>query len=360
MALATTGITTSAVGNALGTSSRSVSALCTHSNINKWSKKKPVEISSATPNRSSNWYIGDNGCCGFKQDTIYFTNVGALITAYNNNATYQYQPPTGYKRLADFGGYEHNAKCPIYSVDVEGIIYADSTSSNIAVTVNMNTDVNTNTNLLLNDLIPSNLVDVDEAYFGCIISYGGRYYIKTNSEKIGSTDALNFYYVEVKGSEFSTVGTHKIYPVISTKPYTSLTTSMSGTRFIAIPKGTGGTFETSFTVQSSSMAGSIVWYNAWYSQAAKLTMGGTLSYKKSFEGSSVGLVFYKTVNGTRKSVGNRTITLSHTGTNGSEAYTMDFEYKFTQSTESGSIYYIDATLGTYTVTAECDEGNPLM
>ena len=119
MALATTGITTSLVGNTLGTTNRSVSTLCTHSNINKWSKKKPVEINSAAPNRSGTWYLGDNGCCGFKQSSIYFQTASDLVTAYQNNTIYQYQPPTGYKRLADFGGYEHNAKCPIWGVNVE-------------------------------------------------------------------------------------------------------------------------------------------------------------------------------------------------------------------------------------------------
>ena len=42
MALNSTGITTSAVGNALGTTSRNVSTLCKHANINKWAKGKPV------------------------------------------------------------------------------------------------------------------------------------------------------------------------------------------------------------------------------------------------------------------------------------------------------------------------------
>ena len=42
MALSTTGITTSAVGNALGTTSRNINYLCQHSNINKWAKGKPI------------------------------------------------------------------------------------------------------------------------------------------------------------------------------------------------------------------------------------------------------------------------------------------------------------------------------
>ena len=42
MALPNTGITTYLVGNTLGTTSRNVSALCKHTNINKWAKGKPI------------------------------------------------------------------------------------------------------------------------------------------------------------------------------------------------------------------------------------------------------------------------------------------------------------------------------
>ena len=238
---------------------------------------------------------------------------------------------------------------------LNGEIYADSTSSYFAVAVDMNTDINTSTNLTLNDLVPQNLVDVDNAYFGCIIPYSGRYYIKTNANKIGTKDVLDPFYVEVKCSEFSTVGTHSVYPVISTMPYTALTTNMSGTKFIAIPKGNSGTFQTSFTTKSSALEGSIAWYYAWYTQAAKLTIGGTLSYKKSFEGSNVSIVFYKTVNGTKTSIGNMSVTLSHTGTNGTDAYLMDIEKTMNQATASGTIYSITASLSNYSVTTQCDD-----
>ena len=48
MALWTTGITTAAVGTALGSSSRDVGTLCKHSSINKWAKGKPVPYPSDT------------------------------------------------------------------------------------------------------------------------------------------------------------------------------------------------------------------------------------------------------------------------------------------------------------------------
>lgn len=44
MALASSGITTSLVGNTLGISNRNVGGLCTSSNVNPWSKWKPIHI----------------------------------------------------------------------------------------------------------------------------------------------------------------------------------------------------------------------------------------------------------------------------------------------------------------------------
>ena len=44
MALASSGITTSLVGNTLGISNRNVGGLCTSSNVNPWSKWKPATV----------------------------------------------------------------------------------------------------------------------------------------------------------------------------------------------------------------------------------------------------------------------------------------------------------------------------
>lgn len=44
MALASSGITTSLVGNTLGISNRNVGGLCTSSNVNPWSKWKPYIV----------------------------------------------------------------------------------------------------------------------------------------------------------------------------------------------------------------------------------------------------------------------------------------------------------------------------
>lgn len=362
MALATTGITTSLVGTTLGTSSRNVSALCTNGNINKWSKKKPVELNTATPNRSGDWYIGDNGCCGFDIDSIYFNTIDALITAYKNGTTYRYKVPTGYKRLADFGGYEHKAQSPNWGVNIEGMIYADTPSSFFNVIVDWNSNVNTSTNITLSELVPNNLVSVKDCYFGIIMVVGNNRYVKTNPNKIGA-NGLNYNYgnnnVTVYQTDISAIGTYSVYPAIFTLPYTSFTSNMQGTKFIAIPPAHSGTFQTVTSIKASPFTGQIAWMYAYYSQGAKLTVGGTLSYNKSYEGNNVIITVGKTVNGVDSTLKTTTEKLTKGGSNGDNYNTMDFEYSLTQATSSNTIYWMKATLSNYTTTIQCEEPSPL-
>lgn len=349
MALATTGITTYLVGSTLGTTSRSVSTLCTHSAINKWSQKKPVELSSAAPNRSGTWYKGDDGCCGFKESSILFSDVSALITAYNNGTTYQYQPPTGYKRLADFGGYEHSAQSPIWAGSCEGQIYTSVTSEqSFQYTLDTNT---VSGSLTLADFAPDGVTPLTSYYFGVIIKVGNYTYYKTMSQTVGDTQQLS---VGLGGSDVSTLGTHSIYPAFFISSATALTTNYK-LGFVAVPTPKSGTMQTTFTVKGNALEGSIGWLYAWYSQAAKLTIGGTLSYKKSYEGNNVTITYGYLLNGTNTTFTSQSVTLSHTGTNGTENYTMDIEYTRNAATQSGMIYWIRATLGTYTVETQCDD-----
>lgn len=355
MALATTGITTSMVGSTLGTTSRNVSTLCTHSNINKWSKYKPVQINSAAPNRSSNWYTSDDGLCGFKTDSIIFGSADSLISAYNNKTTYQYQPPTGYKRLADFGGYDHAAKSPVYAVEVEGIIYKDTTSSYINMICQTN-DV-TSTNLQMSDILPAGTAFVSDCYFGVVVKVGNVNYYKTNKNKVGSSglSSLNGNNnVEIYGSELSTVGTYSIYPAIFNLPYTSFTSNASGTKFIAIAPPSSNIFQTSFSVKNSAYDSQIWWASAWYSQAAKLTMGGTIGYNARYEGSNITVTYWKKYRGTRTEFVSHTVKLTKSYSSGDNNY-MDIEYTRNAASESGVVYGITARLSTYRTETQCED-----
>ena len=91
MALSSTGITTSLVGNAIGSSSRNVGALCSSSLINEWSKWKPISSNVGTMTlaelKNRNYGI-----------SILSANTpDSLVTQIKNNSNlgYKYNKPIG-------------------------------------------------------------------------------------------------------------------------------------------------------------------------------------------------------------------------------------------------------------------------
>lgn len=116
MALGTTGITTAAVGNALGSSSRDIGTLCTSPNINVWSVWKPISSTATT----LTYDILKNANFGI--NIISATTPSALLTNVTNNSNigYTYNKPTKYYRLGDFRNYDHSAALPIYSTFEDG------------------------------------------------------------------------------------------------------------------------------------------------------------------------------------------------------------------------------------------------
>ena len=114
MALPNTNINTSLVGQALGSGSRDVGTLCTHPNINKWSRRKPVrdprpvvpfeQVGKGSPIGE---VYGENGLVLHK-----WTGDDTKITTYLRPGTWvdklgQHSTPF---RLGDFREYEHNIR----------------------------------------------------------------------------------------------------------------------------------------------------------------------------------------------------------------------------------------------------------
>ena len=64
MALGTTNITTTLVGNTLGIASKDVGTLCSSSLINKWSKNKPVVYPAIATAGITNRWKAVGGNCG--------------------------------------------------------------------------------------------------------------------------------------------------------------------------------------------------------------------------------------------------------------------------------------------------------
>lgn len=104
MALPNSNISTTLVGNTIGSGSRDVGTLCTHPNINMWSRRKPVrDVRVVVPEEEVG--LGDN--CGLALQR--FSGDDTLVTTYNRPGTWvdklgQHSTPL---RLGDFRGYEH-------------------------------------------------------------------------------------------------------------------------------------------------------------------------------------------------------------------------------------------------------------
>lgn len=114
MALPNSNIGTSLVGTTLGASTRDVGQLCTHPNVNKWSKWKPVRW-----NKVDGITISDIRAVKSGLSIPTQLSETAMMTAYrsNPNQLWVYNKPRGNTvspiepyRLGDFRNYEHSAE----------------------------------------------------------------------------------------------------------------------------------------------------------------------------------------------------------------------------------------------------------
>lgn len=111
-------VTTYDIGSAIGSASRDVGTLCTHSNINIWAKYKPFRSSitrEATKAEHENANFGLGVMNGAKFSL--FQNVADIVVS--PNTTWQYFKPRGasyneWYRMLDFNHYRADAKAPGY------------------------------------------------------------------------------------------------------------------------------------------------------------------------------------------------------------------------------------------------------
>ena len=85
MALASSGITTSLVGNTLGISNRNVGGLCTSSNVNPWSKWKPIHSTVSTMT------LGELKNRNYGIQIIQANNPTSLVSAIKANGNLGYK-----------------------------------------------------------------------------------------------------------------------------------------------------------------------------------------------------------------------------------------------------------------------------
>lgn len=171
----------------LGTNSADIFTLCTHPDINIWSRFKPIRVLDPRIVLTEDHnYRGADGQCGI--EIPRYTNL-AQIVALNIWPDYKHlsapaKQPTGPNGelfgygypacLGHFDGYRHNAKCPVSNFIISENIVPEYP---FTATLHMNTDLAPEGSLGLNEIAVPDSVGVlkplSEWYFGIVLSHFG-------------------------------------------------------------------------------------------------------------------------------------------------------------------------------------------
>lgn len=261
-ALPSSGISTSLVANTLQTSSHDVGTLCTHSNINKWSKHKPINYPkldglSDAEYRGTTTDIANGIIYGIK---------GVLSGAgYEDlhNTSYQYVggPKGGANspyRLGDFRGYDHNARPNLYGVFSLGDnneVYMDIEYP-ISITIVWDYQGDNTTGVDISEFTDTGDVYTIGDYYPCVMvdNYAKVLY-NASIENSKTPTPLHYndaYYrsfrTDVTNSNILTEGQHTISfflirkiqdTVIDLNNWVSVTDKLFTSQIIAIPDATG-------------------------------------------------------------------------------------------------------------------------
>ena len=172
MKLPNTGITSTIVANAIGSASRKWSVLCKHSQINKWSKWKPVSLNKVTPITAGDLKDIDYGLKPPKPTTDYASIVDTKWT---------YEKPTGSGtspfRIGDFRNYYHNALA-IASAD-QNVKINKATNTTKMFGLLLNTGEN-DYQIGLNDFSGV----IGSYYYGIVFENGNNKYIQTATKTL--------------------------------------------------------------------------------------------------------------------------------------------------------------------------------
>lgn len=182
--LPNTGITISAVGNALGTTARDLGTLCTHSSINKWAMNKPFIYPTTSPVTAGNRQSKNYGLDVVSATTVTSATYGLIAQVDANlGMGVVYNKPSGGStqpyRLGDFRGYLHDAVEPVTHhfkttrevadenyYDMSTTISSYTSSSWSSISPMMPDDRGTQGQLYVDDVYP----DGKNLNWGCAIS----------------------------------------------------------------------------------------------------------------------------------------------------------------------------------------------
>lgn len=282
MSLVNTNITTSLVGNVLGNASRSIGILCTASNINKWSRYKPVDY-------VYNWGANDFGL------TFGNTTLGNFLVEnyiYRDRlGNYALHPTAGF-RLGDFRGYNHNAIRPISSEQYQSTD-TYTTASFFAPTIETSSDIVLQD--FINSLSPSAWTGAWHFGVRLTLPDGTKFYI------IDSTDMKQYLvpgiYFDFRDNliKYHTKGSCTYHTFITPlaglalTEHSSLTTEQLNSPILFLPDGTGmfnwitapalvePAFYAGIIPSGYSLSGNVVRGDTFTSYAITKTTSGTVT-----------------------------------------------------------------------------------
>ena len=239
MSLGTTNISTDLVGTTLGTSSRDVGTLCTHTAINKWSKWKPIRYNTVSGITSTILSNVNFGLVPASTSTNYAAIAG-VKWAYNKPRGGDYNEPY---RLGDFRNYNHSA-LPICTV--QEILKANRTfnrSAQITAAINV---TGTDDTIGLNDLTGT----IGNIYFGAVIVDGSSVYIQTATATL--SNGGNSFALDLTASPLNTDKTVDFNYLLSSVQVASLSllSSVLNPTFAPLPTADTADNEVSLVITS--------------------------------------------------------------------------------------------------------------
>lgn len=232
------------LASVLGISGTDLATACQSSAINMWAKCKPEGVASGLQSMPIGILTDAmRQLNGYGIRTLYgngYGSLSALVTDLRNNSVrsmFEYIKPSGGTsnpyRLADFNGYYHRAKTPIWNPYNS----TDTLRVNSDGTLQLYYYTNVNGSVMelgLKDLrFTSDSHTFADYYFGILIWDGSNYYAATQDHQMGSSwqEGLDVTLTGVPVPSGSYIYTYNMIPFFSTLPISSQSASFVGTIF---------------------------------------------------------------------------------------------------------------------------------
>lgn len=309
----------------------------TGAHINKWAKKKPTVYGKAFEkgNEEPAIWQAENGLCGFKEESVLFTDVDAMVSAIRENAVYVYEHPKGGSsspfRIGDFRGYYAGAMSPIWSFDYSGQIYANDAGSSSVFTLMGNGDVDRSVNLTLADLLGDGVTSVSQWYFCVVVTNdSGNVVLTSKGGQLGpGADFVKDVVVTQK--QLGVTGVYVAYAALC---------DAAERDFMACPIG-----GIEFQVLASADAEKLGWMagTGYWQGGRRFTYQGQLAYSASLEGADVFIELQ--VNGVNYGNGELVKLTKDSESSDGKMFYMTYKREIIMSAASGDAYRLRCGYG---------------